>query len=80
MINQTPISVRMNTCTLYKLDAECADGWTKRNALINRACEEYLELQDLKRINAKLAGDRIARRRELQAFLARWSSGLADLV
>lgn len=80
MINQTPISVRLNTCTLYKLDAEVARGWLKRNTIINQAVEEYIELQDLKRV---CSTDRITRqekRRQLMAFLWRWSRGLHELL
>lgn len=80
MINQTPISVRMNTCTLYKLDAEATNGWLKRNALINKACEEYIELQELKRLCASDTKTRAYKRQQLQAFLWRWSRGLHELL
>lgn len=80
MINQKPISVRMYTSTLYKLDAECASGWPKRNALINRACEEYIELQELKRVCSTDQITRQEKRRQLTAFLFRWSRGLHELL
>lgn len=80
MINQTPISVRMNTCTLYKLDAEAANGWLKRNAIINKACEEYIELQDLVRTCAIHQDNTELCKRELKAFLWRWSRGLHELL
>jgi len=80
MINQTPISVRLNTCTLYKLDAEATTGWLKRNTIINQAVEEYIELQDLKRTCAIHHDNRDLCRRELQAFLWRWSRGLHELL
>lgn len=80
MINQTPISVRMNTCTLYKLDAEASNGWLKRNAIINKACEEYIELQDLIRTCAIHKDNTALCKRELKAFLWRWSRDLDELL
>lgn len=80
MINQTPISVRMNTCTLFKVDTEATNGWYKRNRIINRACEFYCELEDLKRIVARHRDDRDLCQKELKAFLYRWSPMLADLL
>ena len=80
MITQTPISVRLNTCTLYKLDAEASNGWLKRNAIINRAVEEYIELQELKRICSTDQITRTEKRRQLTAFLWRWSRGLHELL
>lgn len=80
MINQTPISVRLNTFTLFKLDAEATTGRLKRNTIINKAVEEYIELQDLKRTCAIHKDNRELCRRELKAFLWRWSLGLHELI
>lgn len=80
MISQTPISVRINTCTLFKLDAEAATGWLKRNTIINRAVEEYIELQDLIRTCAVHEDNQELCRRELKSFLWRWSHRLHELV
>lgn len=80
MINQTPISVRMNTCTLFKLDSEATRGYLKRNTIINRAVEEYIELQDLRRVCLTDEITRQEKRRQLAAFLFRWARGLHKLV
>lgn len=80
MINQTPISVRMYTTTLFKLDTEASLGYMKRNAIINRAVEEYIELQDLRRVCSTDQITRQEKRRQLTAFLWRWSRGLHELL
>ena len=42
MITQKPISLKIDTELLEKLDAEVSLGYTKRNSLINAAIRFYL--------------------------------------
>lgn len=44
MITQTPISLKIDSALLEKLNAESQDTWKSRNKLINEAVEVYLEL------------------------------------
>lgn len=49
MITQTPISLKIDTAVLERLNAEAKDTWKSRNKLINEAVEMYLELKDAQR-------------------------------
>lgn len=49
MINQKPISLKIDTWLLQELDEEVRLGYRKRNWHINKAIELYLEVQDLNR-------------------------------
>lgn len=49
MITQTPISLKIDSALLDKLNAEAQDTWKSRNKLINEAVEMYLELKDAQR-------------------------------
>lgn len=49
MITQKPISVRINTDLLERLDQECFVDAKKRNWVINNAIATYLYLADLRR-------------------------------
>ena len=49
MITQTPISLKIDTMLLEKLNDEARDTWKSRNKLINEAVETYLELKDAQR-------------------------------
>lgn len=49
MINQKPISLKIDVELLEKLDQEVSLGWKKRNACINEAIAVWLELKDAKR-------------------------------
>lgn len=49
MITQTPISLKIDTALLDKLNDEAMDTWMSRNKLINEAVEMYLELRDAQR-------------------------------
>lgn len=49
MINQKPISLKIDISLLDKLDAEAADTWKSRNRLINEAVGVYLELLNAQR-------------------------------
>ena len=49
MINQKPISLKIDTWLLQELDEEVRLGYRKRNWHINKAIELYLEIQDLNR-------------------------------
>ena len=49
MITQTPISLKIDSSLLAKLNDEARDTWKSRNKLINEAVEMYLELKDAQR-------------------------------
>lgn len=49
MITQTPISLKIDSTLLEKLNDEARDTWKSRNKLINEAVEMYLELKDAQR-------------------------------
>lgn len=49
MITQTPISLKIDTAVLEKLNEEANTTWKSRNKLINEAVEMYLELIDAQR-------------------------------
>lgn len=44
MVNQTPISVRINNSVLDKLNKFCSTAGAKKNRVINRALDEYITL------------------------------------
>lgn len=44
MVNQTPISIRINDSVLEQLSKFCSVTGAKRNRVINRAIHDYLEL------------------------------------
>lgn len=46
MVNQTPISVRLNDSVLEKLNKFCSVTRAKKNRVINRALHDYLTLLD----------------------------------
>lgn len=49
MITQTPISLKIDSSLLEKLNEEANTTWKSRNKLINEAVEMYLELKDAQR-------------------------------
>lgn len=49
MITQTPISLKIDSAVLERLNEEAKDSWKSRNKLINEAVEMYLELMDAQR-------------------------------
>lgn len=49
MITQTPISLKIDTAVLERLNEETEHSWKSRNKLINEAVEMYLELIDAQR-------------------------------
>lgn len=49
MITQKPISLKINECTLEALDQECFISVEKRNRVINRAIDFYLDYIDTRR-------------------------------
>ena len=49
MITQTPISLKIDTAVLERLNEEAKDTWKSRNRLINEAIDTYLELMDAQR-------------------------------
>lgn len=49
MINQKPISLKIEYSLLEMLDKEVSTGWKKRNTLINEAVAMYLKFLDCRR-------------------------------
>lgn len=71
MVNQKPISVKMEYDILEALDLECQTGWMKRNRHINEAVRFYLEYKDtVRRIH--LFGSSDAKKKELDEFENKW--------
>lgn len=50
MVTQKAISLKIDTMLLEELDKEVALGYQKRNAIINIAIRQYLELVDVRRM------------------------------
>lgn len=49
MITQTPISLKIDSAVLERLNEEAEHSWKSRNRLINEAVIAYLELLDAQR-------------------------------
>lgn len=49
MITQTPISFKIDSAVVERLNQEAEHTWKSRNKLINEAVEMYLELKDAQR-------------------------------
>lgn len=49
MITQTPISLKIDSAVLERLNQEAEHTWKSRNKLINEAVIMYLELMDAQR-------------------------------
>lgn len=71
MVNQKPISVKMEYDILEALDAECSVGWMKRNRHINEAVRFYLELKDTQR-RVKCRGSRKEQLDLIEDFNKKW--------
>lgn len=71
MVNQKPISVKMEYDILEALDLECQLGWMKRNRHINEAVRFYLEYKDTVR-RIRLFGSLDAKKKELDDFEKKW--------
>ena len=71
MVNQKPISVKMEYDILEALDLECQTGWMKRNRHINEAVRFYLEYKDAVR-RIRSYGSSEAKEKELQDFEKKW--------
>ena len=71
MINQKPISLKIDCSLLEDLDAEVATGWRKRNSLINEAIRFYLEYKDTQR-RIKCRGSRREQHELVEDFAKRW--------
>lgn len=71
MVNQKPISVKMEYDILEALDAECSVGWMKRNRHINEAVRFYLELKDTQR-RIKCRGSRKEQLDLIEDFNKKW--------
>lgn len=71
MVNQKPISVKMEYDILEALDLECQTGWMKRNRHINEAVRFYLDYKDTVR-RIRLFSSSNAKNKELEDFEKRW--------
>lgn len=49
MVTQKPISLKIDTGLLERLDNEAGQTWKSRNRLINEAIDMYLDLRDTQR-------------------------------
>lgn len=49
MVRQKPISLKVNTFILERLDKEAEQTWKSRNKLINEAIDMYLDLLEIQR-------------------------------
>lgn len=68
MVNQKPISLKIEFDLLEQLDKEAQCGWRKRNNHINEAIRLYLSLLDCRRI-VKCIGNPDAKVDEVQKWL-----------
>lgn len=57
MITQRPISLKIDECTLESLDQECFISAEKRNRVINRSIDFYLDYIDTRRRIKLVKGD-----------------------
>ena len=71
MVTQKPISAKINTCLLEKLDLECAVSAQKRNKTIHCALNIYLDFVDVCRRMKILPG--IDKEKEMVLFFDRWA-------
>lgn len=68
MVNQKPISLKIDHELLEMLDKEVTCGFRKRNWHINEAIRIYLELQDCRRMY-KCVGSDQEKKNELNIWL-----------
>lgn len=71
MITQTPISAKINSCLLEKVDQECFLSNQKRNKIIHKALNIYLDFVDTVRLIKTLQG--IDKEKEMTRFFDRWA-------
>lgn len=71
MVNQKPISLKIDLWVLKELDKEVSTSWRKRNWHINQAIKQYLDAQDTRR-RIKCAGTQGDREGYLQDYEDRW--------
>lgn len=71
MVNQKPISVKMEYDILEALDEECRTGWMKRNRHINEAVRFYLDYKDTRRW-MRIYGSSDAAKKLYQDFVKKW--------
>mgnify|MGYP003311207306 CR=1 FL=1 len=76
MVNQKPISVKMEYDILEALDAECSVGWMMRNRHINEAVRFYLDYKDTRR-RIRTFGSIDDKMDEYQRFLKKWFPDMA---
>lgn len=77
MVNQKPISLKINFDLLEELDREVQCGWRKRNNHINEAIRLYLAYMDTRR-RIHTYGDIDDQRKEARDFVKRWFPELLD--
>lgn len=71
MINQIPISVKIDAHIWKELEQEVSLGYKNRNRIINDAIRIYVEFQDLRR-KIKCSADLSSKKRLIRSFLDRW--------
>jgi hypothetical protein len=71
MVNQKPISLKIDYSLLEDLDKEVMCGYQKRNGHINEAIRFYLDYKYARR-RIKMYGSIEDKKSELQYFVKKW--------
>lgn len=71
MMNQVPISVRMDSTVKWRVDQEVMLGDYNRNRIINRGADMYVDLLDARR-QYRAHPNQDVRKKILKGFLLRW--------
>ena len=71
MVNQKPISARIDNTILWKVDQEVMLGTTTRNRILNQGAQLWLELVDARR-EYRMIHDPDVRRKILAGFLKKY--------
>lgn len=77
MVNQKPISLKIEFDLLDELDKEVSLGWRKRNNHINEAIRLYLAYKDSRR-RVYSYGSVDDKRKEARDFIKKWFPELID--
>ena len=71
MINQVPISARINATLKWRVDQFASDHGTTRNRMINEGLEAFMSLEAM-RANFRRYKSKDVRRKILKGFLKMW--------
>lgn len=71
MINQIPISARIDSLTLWKMEQEQMTSGKKRNRILNEGARMYLDATDRRR-EIRMHADPEVKKKILMGFLATW--------